>query len=372
LGSDISGTVIALCGTFATVVAILWGLWVWIDWSNDYYIVTNNRVIWLEKIILIYESHHEAPLEAVLSIDLNTDYVQRLWKTGDVVVNTYTGKIVMRNVDRPQQLAAMIEEYWERARLQTTKKERQQRTQLFRESLGFVEKKEDTPPETQPIKQTEKDPLLQRLSNFLKTRYEKNGTVTYRKHWFLLVRRVWVIFAISFFLLLYLFVRIFIMFASQGQPDLTRGILIPLGMLGTFILISSPWWIYHIIDWGNDIYQITDRHIYDIDRKPLGQDTKKSAPLERILNTSVKQTFWQKLLNYGTVVINVGVARFTFDNIHNPAMVQQEIFERYRARQKSIEAEEAKRDRRRMVEWLKIYYDQVDGESSPDHEPDFY
>ena len=34
----------------------LWGIWRAIDWSNDYYIVTNQRVIWLEKVLFLHDS----------------------------------------------------------------------------------------------------------------------------------------------------------------------------------------------------------------------------------------------------------------------------------------------------------------------------
>ena len=44
------------------VIIAAWGLWNWIDWGNDYYILTNQRVIWLEKVVGVYDSRQEAPL----------------------------------------------------------------------------------------------------------------------------------------------------------------------------------------------------------------------------------------------------------------------------------------------------------------------
>jgi hypothetical protein len=138
------------------------------------------------------------------------------------------------------------------------------------------------------------------------------------------------------------------------------------------IVLSGGFFLYHVVDWANDIYQVTDRDIHDIDRKPLGQDIRRSAPLEQILSTGVEQNFLQRLLNYGDVIIRVGEAEFTFDGVAHPSMVQQEVFQRLSARKQQIAAQEAKQERNRMVEWLEIYHDQVDDDRNPDHEPDFY
>lgn len=376
--TDFTSMLIAFFGVLLTVPSLLWGLWQWIDWGNDYYVVTDKRVIWLEKIVLLYESRNEAPLDAVLSVDVNTSYWQRLWGSGNVVVNTYTGRIVMRMVDRPHQLAAIIEEFWQRARRRASEEEQQMRVQVLRENLGFEESRdresEPVQPQEEPPSQeeAEKPRLSQRIANLLKTRFEENGIVTYRKHWFRLMRRIWIVLTIFTLMSLYLLVRVVMFLVSETPADPVLVFGTPLTLMAGFILISSPYWIYHLIDWGNDIYQVDHRHIYDIDRKPLGQDVRRSAPLERILNTSVEQNFLQRLLNYGTVVINVGEATFTFDGVVNPSMVQQEVFQRYYARKQQIEAQKAKRERERMVEWLKIYHQQTDGERSPDHEPDFF
>ncbi len=41
-----------------------WTIWTWIDWGNDYYVVTNQRVVWIEVVIGLYESRNEAPMNA--------------------------------------------------------------------------------------------------------------------------------------------------------------------------------------------------------------------------------------------------------------------------------------------------------------------
>ena len=41
--------------------ALGWIAWTYLDWTNDLYIVTNQRVVYVEKVIGIYDSREEAP-----------------------------------------------------------------------------------------------------------------------------------------------------------------------------------------------------------------------------------------------------------------------------------------------------------------------
>jgi len=362
-------------GAFATLMefsaaliasaAVLLGVWKWIDWGNDYYIVTDQRVVWLEQILLLYDSRQEAPLSTVLSVNVSTNLVQRIFGFGDVIVRTYTGSIVMRSVDMPNQFANILEEYWHRALERKEEEELERATQVIRERLGYgeVEKAQPEPLDptqpvaarSQPVEGKEKKPrFLERLfGNFLKMRFEEDNTVTYRKHWFVLVSRLGTPALVLSLLLIYLFARIF---GLVNLPEVGTTFKI----VAAFILVTLPWWLYEYVDWRNDIYQVTEKHIFDIERKPLGREVKKSAPLENILSLDyAREDIIQRLLNFGTVSINVGEARFNFLGIHDPASVQQEIFDRFNARRAQIEREETERQRKRMVQYLEIYHDQV-------------
>ena len=86
------------------------------DWGNDYYIVTNQRVVWLEKVVGIYDSRQESALSTVLSVGVEANPLGRVLDYGDVIVRTFVGKIPFSHVDHPYQAARMIEEYWMRTR----------------------------------------------------------------------------------------------------------------------------------------------------------------------------------------------------------------------------------------------------------------
>jgi hypothetical protein len=131
-------------------------------------------------------------------------------------------------------------------------------------------------------------------------------------------------------------------------------------------VISTPVFLYTLIvigyktlDWANDRYQLTEKEIVDLDKKPLGEETRRSAPLENILSLDYKRVnIIQRTLNFGTVIINVGDARFDFEMVVNPSMVQREIFEHYYAAKQKKGEEEAQRRREDMVEFLAIYHEE--------------
>ena len=112
----------------------------------------------------------------------------------------------------------------------------------------------------------------------------------------------------------------------------------------TLLFILALWWIYRYVDWRNDIYQLNDEQIIDIYRKPLGAEDKKTADLDNILSLQHKRLgIIGMLFNYGDVIAMVGTTEFTFDGVFNPALVEQEIFERMNARKQKKKDEEETR-----------------------------
>ncbi len=346
-------------GGSGLLAAVAWGWWNWVDWANDYYIVTDKRVVWLEKVIFLYDSRREASLDTILSVNVATSQVQRIFGYGDVIVRTYTGSITMRNMGRPEQFRAAIEQYWRRVRVSTQQAQAAEMERIVRERLGLEEKKKPRP---QPAPDTEDVPTVSRarprqafflsrlFSDLLKVRYEREGVITYRKHWYLLFRRIWpllVVLGINFVLIL---LRIFgaIEFISLSSL---------VSVFFWIIVFSLPFWVYQYLDWRDDLYQVTDRDLIDYDRKPLGREERITAPLENILSIEhERKGIISLLLNFGTVIINVGDRQFDFEGVANPAEVQHDLFERYYARRKQIEQEEAERERERVLEWIDVYH----------------
>ncbi len=338
------------------VASVLWGIWRAIDWGNDYYIVTNRRVIWLEKVIGVYDSRQEAPLSTILSVGVDTDQMGRLMDYGDVIVRTYTGKIPLRHIRHPTQAASMVEEYWLRTKTRIQKNEEIAMKNEIRKRLGLkplpMEKVDDLESggtESEPAAPPGKRGLLRMwFSRLFKLRFEQSETITYRKHWYVLWQQV-------LLPTLFILALIILMIMNARSNSSIKG-----GVTATLLVALLPflgWWVYQYVDWRNDIYQVTADQILDIDKKPLGKEERKTAPLENILSTEYERVGLMGILfNFGTVYIRIGSVEFTFQDVYDPPQVQQDIIRRMTARILQKKESALKEERERMAEWLATYH----------------
>ena len=350
--------------------SLVWGVWNYIDWGNDYYIVTDERVVWIERIIWLYESLVEAPLTAILSVDVKTSFWGRQLGFGNVVVRTFTGEVVFRGVGEPYQMAALVEEYWHRAQKSTRQTEQKEMEQSVRRAIGLKTEEDGQKqnraapqPAPRPMDYTEPNLAQKYFANIFNMRYQFGQTVTYRRHWIILLRKT----------SLALLAIILLLILSAGYDTLyltNRFRSIPILLCNSmsiliFFLVLFPWWLYNYVDWRNDIYQVTDKNIFDINRKPLGTESRKSASLENILSLEhTRPGFLGYVLNFGNVTINVGEDEFVFHDVHEPARIQQDIFERmYTLRQEKEKAEVA-RERDRILALMAAYHKNVERSDS--------
>jgi len=359
------------------VLIIGWAIWNWIDWGNDFYIVTSQRVIWLEKVIGLYDSRQEAPLSTVLSVGVETDMMGRMLDYGDVVVRTYVGKIVFRNVTHPFEAARLVEEHWSRTRRSASHAEREAMRNVLRRKMGQPEipTTKATPPTEQMV-----PPSLYRRSilrvigeRWLNLRVEEGGNIIYRKHWFVLLQQTWQPAALVLLILGGMLARGIKLAQTPGlrvfdaarTPPLDTTLLV----LPTLLIPVVFWWIYQYLDWRNDIFVVTSDQILDIDKKPFGTETRRAAPLENILSTEAERVgLAGYLLNFGTVYITVGGASLDFQDIRDPSTVQADIDRRRETRAAQRREMEAAAERERMSDWLVAYHENrrdLDGKEDP-------
>ena len=368
----------AIFGAGVLLVAIGgWALWNWIDWGNDYYIVTNQRVIWLEKVFGLYDSRQEAPLSTVLSVGVETDVSGRLLDYGHVIVRTYVGKIPFHHVSHPYQAAQIVEEQWTRTKHSASRMEKEAMRNVLRQKMGMtVETQTDQPPATEK----QAAPTFYRRSvlkviaaKWFKLRQEDGGTVTYRKHLFVLWRQVWEPTLLIFVILFGIVARLITLAHSPDKKlfDFSNGFKVDTiaASLPVVLIPIILWWIYQYLDWSNDIFQVTPDQILDIDKKPFGTQERRAAPLENILSTEAhRYGLAGYFLNFGSVEITVGGAHLDFDDVLDPVGVQADIDRRREARIKQKRDLEASAERERMSDWLVAYHEnasELPGHESP-------
>ena len=133
-------------GGFLLVLDLAWGMWRYVDWTNDYYVVTNQRAVWIEKVVGLYDSRREASMNTILSVNTETEQWGRIFGYGTVVVRTFTGELRLDYVTNPKQAAAMIEEYWLRSRERTRSTEQDVMKKAIMSKLNPPPPKPPAPP----------------------------------------------------------------------------------------------------------------------------------------------------------------------------------------------------------------------------------
>lgn len=358
--------IVAFAAGLSFLAAAGWIAWAVLDWGNDYYIVTNQRVVWLEKVIGIYDSRQESPLSTILSVGVETSQLGRILDFGNVIIRTFVGRITFGHVNHPEQAQHMIEEYWDRTKEQAVSMEKEAMKNAIRKQLGLpvpAAPKPGSSPSASPQSRPKSVNAILRFlgSNTLKMRYEMGGSVVYHKHWLVLLLQAWMPLTGSLALLLLFVVRLFqIAFDPNLSLFTLEGGFRPETWATVFFLTFFPfffWLIYEVIDWSNDRFEITSEQIIDIDRTPFGTETRNAAQLESILGTNYERRgILGNLFNYGTVYITVGGSTMAFEDVMDPAAVQSDIDRRRMARSASQSAAKVAAERDRMAEWLAAYH----------------
>ncbi len=369
-------------GACVVAAACLWAIYRFYDWGNDYYILTDERIVWLERTIGVYDSRQEAPLVAVKSIETKSSLAGRWLGFGDVIIETFMGQIFFRHIGNRAQVKDLVD-FERRLAL-----DRQMDTDIHTIEGKIREKIEPSQAATVPVAVTgpvsdtqastpiqqetqlvpEKISFWQSILALFQMRREVNGVITYRKHFYILFRMTLIpagctLAAIFATALLYYW-------RAEGLISLwTPGMILLVGVGLT--LVAFFWWLYRFVDWSNDIYRLTPEKIVDSERRPLGDEITKSAPLENIIGLDYERLgLLGVVLNFGNVVINIGTEnKFIFYGIHNPARAQRDIFnymfERRRRKLKSDTIQEQER----VSNYIAAYHRQVEDLRRPKEPP---
>lgn len=382
LGMWLGAMVPLVLSPIGFVVGLIWLLWDWVDWKNDYYIITNHRVVWVEKIVGIFDSRQEAHLREVTSVSVKTDVVmQSIFAYGHVSVSTIFGGIELMYVPFPQLAHILLEELWQRS------KEEEKEAEVNRlhnaiideiKAAQAVAKKQrpspappPPPPMPPPPKKTLRDfvpkPKLPKFSlpkrrkkpkskktAIFNLRHEAGNEIIYRKHIVVLIQQAGVPALVTLSLFVFFFVELYLYFIAKSEAALPISIIstVFLGVIG-----AGGWTFYQYVDWQNDIFKVSADKVFDIDRKPFGEVQSRSAPIENIEALEYQRVgLLSVFFNYGTVYMHIGAEEFEFENVLDPAAVLQDINHRIRAIQENKKRAKAKKERDDMLKWLVAYH----------------
>lgn len=353
-----------LIGVFilALLALLLGGIfaaWAALEWTNDYFIITRERVLVQKKLIGFFDSRQESPLSAILSTGLDTSFIGRMIGYGAINLRSYTGNLRFKNLPSVH----LIYELLESQRHRTDKENRHQNQDDMRELLQQRLKRGAVPLHPIPegvadslnMSMYQSGSLLDLAARFFGLRHKKESSVVYRTHWWILLKKT----IIPGLLLIGIILLVVLKFI--GLMPLASDTLIYTLALVT-VVGAWGWWLYQYIDWHNDIYVITPDQLVDISRRPLGSEQRRSAPIKNIQTVEfMRKGIIGLVLNYGTVRIQIGNEELTFDNVYDPASIQAEIFAYFKRNSEKLK----RLDQQKMADWISAYDQIKEGETHP-------
>ncbi len=340
----------------SAVIFLAVAAWRSLDWSNDYFVITSKHLIHHEfSLRRIQAAVIKTPVDQIQSVEVEKpSFLATLLNTGTVRVTTsaHTASIIFDFIDDPDEVKQIVN----RLREQVKSVDEGRAQTLMRASIeehfnarpavikvGGMEDEDDYYEDYEtPLE------LLGRIYSGIfrgiGSRVEDGEVITYRKHIFTMFKRVWLPVFFAFILI------VAINAISSATPK-----LILFGML----LIDLLWLIWRFEDWRNDTFQVTDRYVIDIDRKPFGfGESRKQAELGNIQNVNAKKPgFLATMFNYGYVQIETAgaSANITFEKVGNPNRVQSDIFQRREAFKQGQQIRQGESRRKEYAVLLDVY-----------------
>ncbi len=325
------------------------------EWRNDSVIVTDQRIIRVERTILaMHRQITQVGLESVQEINFEIppyDPFARLFRYGSVIIKTAgsQGNLELDLIPRPEQFQKLIIE--DRQYFESRKAQRHHamvRDELQRWMAG------ENPELEKELRSSSADASapptpVAGTNGYFSTRIEmSNGDIVYRKHISVWAQHTFIPVVIALLALTGLLLTF-----TALSPDL-RIVAFPLSMLAFLIGAVMYYWLDW--DWRNDIYIISDDTITLVRKRPFFlQNLRDQVLVERIDNVeSVTTGFFAAIMKYGDVRMSlIGADEHKlFHKVSNPQLIQQEISRRQHMKEERRARYDAMQQRQILGEYL--------------------
>ncbi len=352
-------------GALLVVLSLVWGF---LNYLNDYFIVTNRRVIQQDKVIFFSEHRQEALLEQIQRVDVATTFWGNLFNFGTLSVYTAgtTGSIDFDTVAHPDSLRTAIFHHRSLSQQRSSAENKLDIQNALENRLGLTV---DLPSRvhTDLVPSTSDDTaavpdLWQKLRRLISVdsslEWESTERIVWHKHWWILLVQIALPGLLLLFELLFLaggFSSVALL--QQLQASLDAQILLLSGGLVT--LATLGWILWAVADWWNDTYTVTEDRIIDIEKLPLFlSEQRREAQLSDIQDIRLEMNSPLKvMLNFGNIIVQTaaGEGAFTFDHVPNPRTVKEEITRRMIAWRREDERRKAHDRSKDLPDWFEMY-----------------
>ncbi len=357
LGEAAPSVIIAVLVGLPLLAALAWGIYNFIDWRNDEYIVTSKRVIHIERFPLYGETWDEAPLIRIQDITVVAHTVwERLLNYHDLIIKTAgAGNIEFAGLTNAQEVQQIIFDERSKALERREAADKASIRKTLAKNMDLPVPEVDLPVDTiVPTTDIFKRGAGLRLPPMLDYLWPRmtvtaGDTIIWRKHWFVLVEKTW------------LAVLLVLVTLAMTIFTLVNELWIPALILGVVTLGALFWYVYCYDDWHRDVYIVTNDRIVDVESSAfrLRGEKRREGTFDVIQNSTYDiPGFFAGMLNMGNVTIETAgtAGTFSFHHVFNPSGVQQEIFNRTVAYQEKRRQQERMREETKMAEWFGEYY----------------
>jgi len=359
------------------VFALVWALWRANNWYDDYYAVTNRRVVHREKVLFFEDRRSEIPIARIQNVTVRRDQFANtvlMIDMADISIETSNagafGKLFFSSVPGAEAVSNAIFEQQKRAAYAERMGERDVIRTMLRSRMGIEEMPVNLPSPAKPkvidgrargaAPAPAPAPAMDAGVPFFLGRYlfpdsrynDGRGNITYHRHVAQLVLTAGL--QVMANVLYYLAVIV----AAYMFPQFVTPITIGIAVLAALGLLFWLAWAYE--DWRNDVFVLMRSKIVDIDRKPFGWGgiQQREAPMEAVQTvTSDQKGFVDWLFDMGDVTIKTGGAGadMVFNRVANPRLIQRDIAQRLDELRVAKEEQELKKRSLEFLDWIAIY-----------------
>ena len=299
-----------------------------LDWSNDYFVITNRRVVHREFDLRTFRVDIKtARIGQVQSVEIaKPTFISNLLNFGTARITTASafGTIFFDNIDNPILVKETLDHQSNLVKTLDASKEQSMLRETFSEHFAVQPQYEaigEKAVPLPPVKSRFQDSFWVRFRRRYQWRVEEENVIIYRKHIIVLLMESIIPLGLAL-------LGVLVTFILMRFLQFTFSQLLPALIL--FYSIDALWLIWRVEDWRNDMFQLTDRLIVDIDRRPFGfGESRKQALLSNIQNVNAYTPgLIHTIFNYGNVEIETAGAEsnLMFEDIPYPTVIQSDIF----------------------------------------------
>ncbi|MFN8372344.1 MAG: cyclic nucleotide-binding domain-containing protein [Anaerolineae bacterium] len=337
-------------------------LYLYREWHNDRLIITDERVIWIERKILSFENKFlELPIESI--IEVVADYPQidpfaRLFNYGTLKLRTSgtAGNLALDLMPDPRGLQQVIFSGRDAHRQVL---ERQQRSVIRAEVNQMLEGKDSGKAVTHipPSTSGGFHPLATRFIN-------AKGETVYRKHWSIWLQHT----TLPFLVILLGIALALVTLTREGDVRLFM-----LAVSAVPVILGGLWLYWSDWDWRNDQYIVGDDRITLIHQRPLWLqnkvDTISLAQVDSVATD--QQGLFSALLNRGDVKLALEGADTPkkFESVQDPRGVAAEVSTRQARARQRVQEGQVRQQRQAVADYLSVYHETINQNPNQPYRP---